>query len=326
MRSTSLLATAATTLSLVSATTSSKRGLCYVPSQKYPGDDSIWTSGSSDLTWYYNYQSTPSSAYTSDKNLEFVPMLWGASDSDTGTPFYDAVKSQLDSGANITYVLGFNEPDGTHATGGSALPVDLAAARWKAEIEPLKKLGIKVGAPAVTSAPSGWTWMENFFNECAGGCNPDFMPVHWYGNFEGMASHVGRVVSTYPNLTVWVTEYGFPNQKLQATQDFYNQSATMFDSWRSVFFFPHSLSLFSILTPTSNVTHYSYFGAFRSDVSNVGPNAAMLTQKGQLTDIGSWYLGGVATNNIPSSADARANKMAGWSLVVAAVTLWGYFA
>jgi hypothetical protein len=52
----------------------------------------------------------------------------------------------------------------------------------------------------------------------------------------------------------------------------------------------------------------------------------MLTQKGQLTDIGSWYLGGVATNNIPSSADARANKMAGWSLVVAAVTLWGYFA
>jgi hypothetical protein len=87
-----------------------------------------------------------------------------------------------------------------------------------------------------------------------------------------------------------------------------------------------SLSLFSNLTPTSNVTHYSYFGAFRSDVSNVGPNAAMLTQKGQLTDIGSWYLGGVATNNIPSSADARANKMAGWSLVVAAVTLWGYFA
>jgi hypothetical protein len=28
----------------------------------------------------------------------------------------------------------------------------------------------------------------------------------------------------------------------------------------------------------------------------------MLTQKGQLTDIGSWYLGGAATNNIPSSS------------------------
>ncbi len=27
----------------------------------------------------------------------------------------------------------------------------------------------------------------------------------------------------------------------------------------------------------------------------------MLTQKGQLTDIGSWYLGGAATGNIPSA-------------------------
>jgi hypothetical protein len=53
-----------------------------------------------------------------------------------------------------------------------------------------------------------------------------------------------------------------------------------------------------------NVTHYSYFGAFRSSVSNVGPNAAMLDQNGRLTDIGSWYMGGVATNNIPKKSGA----------------------
>jgi hypothetical protein len=51
----------------------------------------------------------------------------------------------------------------------------------------------------------------------------------------------------------------------------------------------------------------------------------MLDKKGQLTDIGSWYLGGVATNNIPS-AGARVDKMAGWSLAVAAVALCGYLA
>lgn len=55
----------------------------------------------------------------------------------------------------------------------------------------------------------------------------------------------------------------------------------------------------------SNLTHYSYFGAFRSDVSNVGPNAAMLNQDGKLTDIGSWYMGGVATNVVPKSAGGR---------------------
>lgn len=39
------------------------------------------------------------------------------------------------------------------------------------------------------------------------------------------------------------------------------------------------------------VDRYSYFGAFRSDVSNVGPNATFLNAAGQLTDIGTWYLG-----------------------------------
>lgn len=30
----------------------------------------------------------------------------------------------------------------------------------------------------------------------------------------------------------------------------------------------------------------------------------MLTQDGQLTDIGSWYLGGAATGNVPSSSSS----------------------
>jgi len=34
----------------------------------------------------------------------------------------------------------------------------------------------------------------------------------------------------------------------------------------------------------------------------VGPNGCMLTADGKLTDIGSWYLGGVATDNVPSVA------------------------
>lgn len=46
---------------------------------------------------------------------------------------------------------------------------------------------------------------------------------------------------------------------------------------------------------------YAWFGAFRSDVSNVGPNVTFLDSNGELTDIGSWYLGGGATGNIPST-------------------------
>lgn len=80
-------------------------------------------------------------------------------------------------------------------------------------------------------------------------------------------------------------------------------------------------------TITSYVTHYSYFGAFRSDVSNVGPNAAMLTQKGELTDIGAWYLGQEATGNKPkggkhSSGAAQVAKLSGWAAVVVSAMMW----
>lgn len=39
-------------------------------------------------------------------------------------------------------------------------------------------------------------------------------------------------------------------------------------------------------------------------MSNVGYNATMLDQDGQLTDIGSWYLGGKATGNVPEKSAA----------------------
>lgn len=73
----------------------------------------------------------------------------------------------------------------------------------------------------------------------------------------------------WPNLTLWITEYALPNNDLELTQQFFKQSAEYFDS-------------------LDYVTHYSYFGSFRSDKSNVGPNVAMLDSEGELTSIGSW--------------------------------------
>ena len=44
----------------------------------------------------------------------------------------------------------------------------------------------------------------------------------------------------------------------------------------------------------------------------------MLTQKGELTDIGAWYLGEDATGNIPKGDARRVAVGAGWVLVVLA--------
>lgn len=57
-------------------------------------------------------------------------------------------------------------------------------------------------------------------------------------------------------------------------------------------------------------------------MSNVGPNAAMLTQRGELTDIGSWYLGGSKTGNIPKGDAGRKAVYAGSGLLVLGASLW----
>lgn len=209
--------------------TSSKRGLVYIPSDEHGSDDSIWDSVASDLTWYYNYQPTPSPAYANSSKLRFVPMLFGADSSAPNYSFLDAVTAQIKAGVNVEYVLGFNEPDGEIDSGGSNIPVDIAAKTWIREIEPLRKLGVKLGAPAVTGVSSGFTWLRNFFSECEGKCSVDFIPVHWYGNFEGLASHIGQVREAYPNMTIWLTEYAYNNVSLEESQKFFNSSTQYFD-------------------------------------------------------------------------------------------------
>lgn len=81
-----------------------------------------------------------------------------------------------------------------------------------------------------------------------------------------------RLFSRFPNTSIWLTEFNYNDQPLQATQSFYNTSTEYLDR-------------------LSYLERYSLFGAFRADVSNIGSNATMLSNGGQLTDIGLWYLG-----------------------------------
>lgn len=66
---------------------------------------------------------------------------------------------------------------------------------------------------------------------------------------------------------------------------------------------------------------YSYFGAFRSEVSNVGPNAAMLSDGGQLTQLGVWYLGENGTGVSPTESAGVRVKLEPVTVAVVAVTV-----
>lgn len=97
-----------------------------------------------------------------------------------------------------------------------------------------------------------------------------------------------------------MTEYALDNSDLRSTQQFFNTSMEYFDRLESV-------------------GRYSYFGSFRSQYSNVGPNVVMLNNDGKLTDIGSWYLGGSATGVDPQSGTKvnSAKRLEGSSLYTA---------
>ncbi|KAF1816281.1 hypothetical protein P152DRAFT_454546 [Eremomyces bilateralis CBS 781.70] len=223
-------ASATTILAFLTSTTlATKRGLIYIPPASGPSDDRIWTQPPSPLTWYYNYQSEPTPSLHSNP-LHFVPMLWGAPPPHQPTAFLDAVTAQLARGANITHVLGFNEPDGPPSTGGSALTVEVAAEAWMANMEPLRRRGVKVGLPATTGAPGGRAWLERWLAACEGRCGYDFLTAHWYDNIEGLASHVGEKRQVFgAGMAVWVTEFAYAHQGLAATQEVFNKSLEYLD-------------------------------------------------------------------------------------------------
>ncbi|EHK42945.1 uncharacterized protein TrAtP1_001905 [Trichoderma atroviride] len=274
---------------LVSATSSAKRGLIFIPNSTTLQDNSIWVQTGSDLTWYYNYGNLPSSDYTHipQSKFEFVPMMWGVGPNPSqDTAFHDSVVNLINTGTPISHVLSFNEPDAPSAWGGSDVTPANAALAWIANFVPLQKLGVKLGIPAVTGAPTGFDWTEQFLANCTSilqtQCPYDFIPLHWYDNLGGLQSHINQYATAFPGKKIWVTEYADPNQDLATTQQFFNQSASYMDGLASL-------------------ERYSYFGAFRSNVSNVGPNATFLNNAGRLTDIGSLYLGFGLTGVVPTS-------------------------
>ncbi|KAK7215837.1 hypothetical protein V2G26_003840 [Clonostachys chloroleuca] len=171
--------------------------------------------------------------------------------------------------------------------GGSDLTPAKAARGYVANFVPLRSRGIKLGLPSVSGAGWGIQWLREFEGNCTQllnrKCEYDFVPVHWYDNFGGFMSHIDEAIAEFPDARIWVTEYAFAHQNLEATKEFYRLSAEYLDNH-------------------PKIDRYSYFGSFRSQVSNVGPNATFLNNGGLLTNIGSLYLGFGETGLDPISA------------------------
>lgn len=206
------VAAAAALLIASASAANSKRGLVFTPNSTFPNDAYIWTAPPTSLTWYYNYEALPSQIFSnvSQADFEFVPMLWGAPSDINDKSFYNTIKDLIDERhVNITNILTFNEPDGPNVHGGSDMDPEVAAQVWVNNIVPLQEdyKALRIGLPACTGAPAGLEWTKKFLEACSGlmsenektkkNCTFDFVPIHWYGNFEGLASHMGEYSAAY---------------------------------------------------------------------------------------------------------------------------------
>jgi len=123
-------------------------------------------------------------------------MLWGR---DQVQEFQSVVKAGY-----ADCLIGFNEPN---LSSQSNLSPEDAAQIWMNVSDPLKNQGYStIVTPAVTSAPNGVQWLQDFFKACTN-CRFTAMALHYYGtNSQGMIDYLNHMHNTF-NMDIWVTEY-----------------------------------------------------------------------------------------------------------------------
>jgi len=231
-----------------------------------------WPNGNDGSLKFYKTANTQFlytwSPYIPDgaKSLGFtpMPMLWGANQADDF--------KRLAKPGYAEWAMGPNEPN---QAGQSDMSPSDAAQLWKEYLQPLKAHGYKLLTPAVTNAPSGKTWMTQFFQAC-GGCTFDGLALHYYGTDpQDMISHLQDYHTTF-KLPIWPTEFacqdfsGGPQKSAQQVNAFFD-------------------TVIGFMESTDWVAAYFAFGIMH-DMNNVSPLNQLMASSGKPTALGQKYL------------------------------------
>lgn len=169
----------------------SKRGVAFTNNAK------AWSYRTSDLAVHWMYSWGNALREEIPENVEYVPMFWGKGS--VNEENLTRIKGQIDEG-KVTYVLGFNEPDGASQAN---MTVDEAIALWPQ----LETLGVPLGSPATVSPNN--EWMIDFMEKAeALNLRIDFVTVHSYGG-PNVLSFINKLKETYQayERPIWVTEF-----------------------------------------------------------------------------------------------------------------------
>ncbi|KAK8066409.1 hypothetical protein PG997_013156 [Apiospora hydei] len=241
----------------------SKRGLAYQQGA-HKADNNLLFSPESPVAWYYTWSLWPAPEVndTTSAAVEFLPLLHSPDD-----------------------------PDGDTGSGGSAVEPEDAAKAYIDRIAPLRSGGDggrtwNISHPSVTGSPRGLDWLRRFNESCWDldrdqGCPADFVAVHWYGEYQGLAGWLDtlrdfykKTPSSSSELKFWITEMALPQQDDEATLRMMNETLPYLDG-------------------LDYVDGYAWFGAFRKgEKANewTGDAVSLFDDEGGLTELGSLYL------------------------------------
>lgn len=284
-----------------STSSSSKRGVSY-HADTAAADYDILVSPKGPVGWYYTWSPRPAppaqffpwTGVRSD--VEFVPTIHGTGKLASDIADLDKINTTASS---THHLFSFNEPDELALNGGSQLSPQDAAAAYISAIVPLRSR-FRISHPSVTGSTRGFDWLKSFHDECfkidpKNGCPADFVVVHWYGGFDGLAGWLGQLRKWYTEagyvaavapanngdaaaaaaLPFWLGELGIPGAPMDANLVMMSQTLPYLDSlpW---------------------VARYAWFGTFRPAQANnwTGVGVAFFDDQGGLTELGSTFLGG----------------------------------
>jgi hypothetical protein len=169
---------------------------------------------------------------------QFIPMMHKPSDS-TPEAFLANIDKAVSKGTQA--VMTFNEPD--HAQQANLSP-GAACEAWARYIAPISAShpNVEIMSPSVTNgpAPMGLDWLSRFQKECAG-AKFHSVNIHWYDQYDGetfnrFKAHVEKAASTFPGLSIWLTEFGLNPGTANAEQasSFLKQAIGYLDGHASI--------------------------------------------------------------------------------------------
>lgn len=145
-----------------------KRGVCW-DEKTQPLSREAADKLASGVSWVYNWGPTPrdvgSAAVGPGQRVAFVPMCWNGSFDEA------SLRAYLTAHPGVKYLLGFNEPNISWASGGSSMTPQQAADAWPRIEKIADDFGLRLVAPALNFSgdkvggqvyATPYDWLEAF--------------------------------------------------------------------------------------------------------------------------------------------------------------------